>query len=69
MKRRARNIKVGKGNERKGRKGKWEWNTKIKEERTGKGREGNMALLVICSVPAIVTDAVTHITPFLSTPF
>lgn len=63
MKRRARNLKDGKA----GRKVKWEGNKN--QKRAGKGREGNTALLVICSVSAIVTDDRTHVTPFLSIPF
>lgn len=57
-----------KGWQRKGRKGKWEWNKdQGRESRKSLGREDSF--IDDCSVPAIVTDAITHITPFLSTPF
>ena len=64
MKRNPRNIKFGKGKEERGNENK----IKIKEEKAGKGREEKTALLKI-SVPAPVTDAITQITSFLSTPF
>lgn len=64
MKRNPRNIKIGKGKEERGNENK----IKIKEGKTGKGREEKTALLKI-SVPAPVTDAITHVTSFLSTPF